>query len=254
MNPKHPPSSGVVLWRGPSQFDQTPIVVILTYRSKNKKTGNILQVYILPDKDSPLYNLASNGGQSVCHECPLRPKPWGCGACYVQVNRDPQHVWKAFQAGRYDDGFEALNARLPKLPDTVRVGAYGDPLAVPDVVWLRLKIRFRVMLGYTHAWYTTHTTLRYWRATCHSQPDITIARRMGWKVFVVTSSAAALRHRPHHLIPCSTVTNPGTTCVECGRCNTFSTCHNPERIAIPVHGPFNKIKAYRRMAAERGWI
>ena len=47
---KHP--NGAIIYRGPSLLDGKPIVVIavgLNSSSKNRKTGNMLQTYILRD-------------------------------------------------------------------------------------------------------------------------------------------------------------------------------------------------------------
>ena len=40
---------GYVLWRGPSPIDGKPIVVIAVVKSANRKTGNMIQVFILCD-------------------------------------------------------------------------------------------------------------------------------------------------------------------------------------------------------------
>ena len=47
-------SNGYVLQRGLSPFNGEPIVVIMTMKSKNRKTGNMIQVWILPENVSPM--------------------------------------------------------------------------------------------------------------------------------------------------------------------------------------------------------
>ena len=39
--------TGAVIWRGASRWDGAPLVVIVTWESSNKKTGNMAQTWIL---------------------------------------------------------------------------------------------------------------------------------------------------------------------------------------------------------------
>lgn len=69
-------SNGAILYEGPSVLDGAPIVAVLTGlkdKSKNPKTGPMLQVWIMRSDIAP--HLAQQSGQddSVCGDCPLRP-------------------------------------------------------------------------------------------------------------------------------------------------------------------------------------
>ena len=53
--------------------------------------------------------------------------------CYVNVGQAPAGVWRAFRAGRYPRYRRRVDAEL--LADrSIRLGAYGDPAALPDSV------------------------------------------------------------------------------------------------------------------------
>jgi hypothetical protein len=52
-----------IIYRGPSLYDDAPIVVIGTFTKSNSKTGGVVQTYILRDDIDP--RDASKGGQDV---------------------------------------------------------------------------------------------------------------------------------------------------------------------------------------------
>ena len=43
-----------IIYNGPSLLDGQPIVVIATYSNRNKKTGHVVQTYILRSDINPL--------------------------------------------------------------------------------------------------------------------------------------------------------------------------------------------------------
>ena len=53
-------ATGFVLYSGKSMIDKQPIVVIATLHSANEKTGDMVQVWILPRQTSPLSALKNN--------------------------------------------------------------------------------------------------------------------------------------------------------------------------------------------------
>jgi hypothetical protein len=68
--------NGVILYRGPSLLDGKRIVVVATglaRRSKNPKTGNLVQTYILADQgEDPIRAWLNGGDESICGTCPPR--------------------------------------------------------------------------------------------------------------------------------------------------------------------------------------
>src|SRR4051812_44690746 len=84
---------GVVLYRGPSELDGTPVVAVATAiarRSKNPKTGGMIQTYILADNgEDPIQAARSGGDAAVCGDCPHRPVNGKLGSCYVNLIQGP---------------------------------------------------------------------------------------------------------------------------------------------------------------------
>jgi len=144
--------NGLVLWRGRSQLTGDQIVVIATgleHDSENRKTGAEVQTFIMPAEEHPVESLRSGLDSAVCGKCPLRGTDGSKGrGCYVEVWNSPSQVWKAWKRGSYAtikrNGWGIFTGRA------VRFGAWGDPAAVPDWVWGRLRDVARGWSSYTH--------------------------------------------------------------------------------------------------------
>src|SRR4030067_1709079 len=135
------PPQGIILWRGPSAIGDQPIVVIATglrRKPRNTKTGAMIQTWILRDDVSPVAAIQSGADVSVCGNCPLRGDGRGRGrACYVNVYRAPQAIWKAYKRGVYVDYSPREHNRFfrsdpRKAYVAIRLGAYGEPPAAPS--------------------------------------------------------------------------------------------------------------------------
>ena len=67
---------GFIAYEGPSLIDGAQIVVIVTGLkgpSKNRKTGNMVQTFILARDVHPLEALRSGEDASICGQCEHRP-------------------------------------------------------------------------------------------------------------------------------------------------------------------------------------
>ena len=124
--------TGYVIYRGPSLINGKPIVVIAITKSSNRKTGNMVQTYILPDNNmTPVYNAKALEDEAVCGDCKHRRGKGG--SCYVNLGQGVTVVTKSYWAGKYPIGLmEAMESCKDR---TVRLGTYGDPAAVPYEVW-----------------------------------------------------------------------------------------------------------------------
>jgi hypothetical protein len=80
---RHP--KGYVLWRGLSPINQQPIVAVVTITSANRKTGNMMQVWILAENGDPVDNVQDGGDVAICGNCPHRKNALGVRTCYVNV-------------------------------------------------------------------------------------------------------------------------------------------------------------------------
>ena len=143
-----------IIYKGPSLLDNEPIVVIATYSNRNKKTGHVVQTYILRSDINPLE--ASKTGQdfSICGNCPMRgevttdPKRKIAKGrkCYVNLGQGVLIVFKSYKRGVYSEG----DPRTMGRGRFVRVGTYGDPAAVPSEVWDELLAECETWTAYTH--------------------------------------------------------------------------------------------------------
>jgi hypothetical protein len=82
-------ANGFVVWEGESCLDGAPIVLIVigfSRKSTNRKTGGMLQSYILRRDVSPLEAVRIGLDPSVCGDCPHRSTASGGeGSCYVNM-------------------------------------------------------------------------------------------------------------------------------------------------------------------------
>ena len=67
--------NSAIIYKGPSLLDGKPIVVIATYSTRNPKTGNALQTYILCEKIDPREASKTGADYSICGDCNLRGTP-----------------------------------------------------------------------------------------------------------------------------------------------------------------------------------
>ena len=124
---------GIVLWKGKSLLDGKRIMVIATgiwgRGSKNKKTGDMIQTYIIRRDIHPMLARRMGMDFSICGDCKHREQ----STCYVNLCHGPIGVFNALVDGSYmpweDRDLELFKDRF------IRIGSYGDPAAVPYEVW-----------------------------------------------------------------------------------------------------------------------
>jgi hypothetical protein len=148
-----------IIYRGPSLYDGAPIVVVATFTTANRKTGGVVQTYILRDDVDP--RDASKGGQdvSICGSCPHRGEVNDDPArkiaknrtCYVNLGQGVLITWRALQRGVYPDAQDVASRAAIGAGRVVRVGTYGDPAAVPQEIWTDLLRDAASWTAYTHS-------------------------------------------------------------------------------------------------------
>ena len=229
--------AGFIFYRGLSPIDGAPIVAIATLKSKNSKTGDMIQTWILREDVSPLDAIASGADASICGNCVHRGRNGKSRTCYVDVGKAPQGVWKAFHRGQYID--------LSGDPDTiamliaqriVRMGAYGDPAMVPVRQWRMLLAAAAGRTGYTHAWRRMWAqALRpYVMASVDSVAEQDIARAMGWRTFRVRTENEPLQSN-EFVCPASPEGGLRKQCITCKACDGADR-PGKSSAAIIVHG------------------
>lgn len=227
-------SNGRVLWQGKSVFTDEDIVVIGTGFARptaNPKTGVMIQIWILAADKNPLEATKTGLDNAVCGECPLKPSI--TGICYVRTSDAPLMVWNCWKNGKgYPIATDKDMKWLKRKP--VRLGAYGDPAALPYEV---VKSWFgRNWTGYTHHWRKCDERFKsICMASCDDVGDIDLARSKGWIPFVTVDSYDTM---PDNLLPCLATVGSELQCVECGLCRgTASKLSNRFKgIAIEIHG------------------
>jgi hypothetical protein len=227
--------TGYVLYQGPSLFDGRDVVVIATTKSHNAKTADMVQTWILAADVAPNVAVRSGDDATVCGDCIFRA---GHG-CYVRVDNAPRSVWAAWQRGRYVDisgdlaAIAAVGAEL-----TVRLGAYGDPVAVPDEIWTALVSRSRAHTGYTHAWRVAPRAFRSLvMASCDTESDKVRASLRGFRTFRVSDGTDAPRLRGEMTCPASAEAGHRRSCADCHACDgTRGEGLTQRDVTIQLHG------------------
>lgn len=228
--------ASLVVYRGPSALDGSPIVAILTFDSANVKTGPMAQLFIMRADTAPHEAQRTGEDASVCGDCPYRPihaKQRGFTPCYVKVWQGPLSTWKANRGKRVM--VEAACARLTSSQASLRLGAYGDPAALPESLVARLvrAVEGRIT-GYTHQWRDPRFAwLRgYVMASCDDASDYARATAEGWRTFrVVPKRALPVLAAREILCPSDRV-----ECIDCRLCDGVQYAVDRRKsIAIVAH-------------------
>ena len=226
--------NGILIYEGPSQWDKRPIVVIITgiaRKSRNPKTGDMLQAWILRQDFHPYAALDS----SICGECIHRPDEDGHRSCYVSMNA-PGAVWKAYKAGKYPR-LTPTEAGSVIVGHCVRLGAYGDPAMVPLDVWRPIVRNAKSTTGYTHQWKHMSPEYReFCMASVDNEAETVEAQALGYRTFrCVTADQSLLDNEI--VCPASEEAGKLTTCNRCGLCEgEIKRSNQIPSIAITVHG------------------
>jgi len=147
--------SGLVFYQGPSLLTGDPIVGIVTFDSKNPKTGPMAQAWILRADVDPSTAVKSGDDRAICGDCQHRSPEGHIGrSCYVIWWLGPAKVYKAYRQHAYtvSNDSELIGAMM--LGSHVRLGAYGDPAAIPYSRWLDVIRCASGHVGYTQQWRT----------------------------------------------------------------------------------------------------
>lgn len=279
-------ASTVVIYEGPSLIDgKTPIVAILsgiTDPSSNAKTGPLAQLWVMLQDASHGEGLKTGQDAGVCGACPFT----GGNGCYV-TGRSVSAIWKAYRAGAYgapvdpSDAADMVLAQIRRgIIRGIRLGAYGDPVALPLDVVERLAIPIRdagaAVTGYTHAWRIEYRLAgqpepdpewrRYLMASCHHRRDAESARLQGWRPFTILPEPpegadphvwATNQARAQGVALCPAGTERAEelriSCASCGGCNGSKGLED-RRVGFgtTVHGNCVTLRAARKYQGAAG--
>lgn len=235
--------SGYVIYRGPSLLDGQLIVAVAISKSKNTKTANMVQTYILRADIDPMEANRTGRDASICGACPHRGTPTHAGSglasgrtCYVRIDQGPLVVFRSLARGIYPTarGHKAIAAigagRM------VRIGTYGDGAAVPSYVWDSLLSGAKGHTAYSHQSGVNGAAFdpaRY-MVSADSESAAWQAWKAGARTFrVIWDRSDVVRHK-EVLCPASEEAGRRTTCDKCGLCGGASV--KAKSIAIVAHG------------------
>lgn len=225
--------SGIVIGTGPSRFDSAHIVAIAIgfgRPSANRKTGEVVQVYVLNSEVSPSQSISASSDRAVCGGC--RHRPAAGNTCYVDALKGPDSVWKSFKAGRYGEIGDADYGSIAQ--KCVRLTAYGDVGALPKEAWepflARVEQQGCTVLGYTHHWRSIDPWFRkYCMASVETIREREEASALGWRTFRIRAPGNPLLPGEvqcpadsHADVARLCGIEPGTTnCDSCRRCTAI---------------------------------
>jgi len=213
------------------------IVIIITFKSGNKKTGDMAQIWIMRSDINPVEAIKQNIDDIICFECIHRLNR----TCYINPGQAPLKVYEAYKKGLYEPlNLERLSHELRY--KTVRFGAYGEPVLIPiDIVKHIIKSSMSYT-GYTQQW--NNPKYKQYRdifmASIESNKQLKQTKKLGIRSYRVTNNQNDIKSNE---IICPNVTK-GITCNLCTLCDNQGKHKNAKSIVVPVHGTKGKINSF----------
>tara|TARA_Y100000310_G_scaffold56232_1_gene51571 strand:+ start:20482 stop:21336 length:855 start_codon:yes stop_codon:yes gene_type:complete len=229
---------GIVLYKGKSQLDGEKILVIATgfqERSENRKTGDMIQTWIIRRDIDPILAKRLGKDFSICGDCFHRD----AGTCYVNLCHGPLAVYNSF----HNDNYVDFNEDMLHLFEgrNIRLGSYGDPAAVPIHIWTQICNVAAGWTGYTHQWNNTklphiNVLQKYCMASCDMIEEQRKAISLGWRTFRIrTGNIDNFVEKNEFVCPASKEGGERSNCAKCQGCNGLQrpTMNN---VVIKLHG------------------
>ena len=237
---------GIVLYDGPSLINGERIVMIATglkRKTKNNKTGDMIQTWILCADKPPIEANKCGDDLAVCGTCKHRH----FRSCYVNLAHGPHNIYKAWKKGSYTD----MDSSDPAISDLftdryLRVGSYGEPTAVPAEIWQNLTKHTLGFVGYTHRWKTCNIDYReFCMASCDTEKEALDALSRDWRPFYVRQEGDEILPR-FFSCPASKESGKVSNCQKCGGCKGGKASVNGRFPTIIYHGLSWKTLYYKR--------
>lgn len=230
-----------IVYDGPSRFTGKPIIAIITFRTKNQKIGNMSQLWILDKNTIPYRAIQTGADDSVCGDCALRGEALGTvnkgRRCYVNTSHAPRGIWEAYHAGSYRTPKPMeLRTWLRMFP--LRLGAYGEPAALPTGLVRKMAIASKGWTGYTHAWKRRSSLRNLCMASVESIEEAQKAWSKGWRTFRIRQPGEP-RMKNEVVCPASEEAGHITTCADCRLCEGLNSS-SYKSVVIFDHGPQKK--------------
>ncbi len=227
---------GIILWSGKSLLDGERIAVIATgifTKTENKKTGDMIQTYIIRRDMHPMLARRLGEDKSICGDCKHKEQ----STCYVNLCHGPIGVFHALVDGSYrewqDSDIDLFRNRY------FRIGSYGDPAAVPYEVWERICGAAAGFTGYTHQWDNKKIDPRL-KNICMASVDSIVgymkeyhkARALGWRTFRIRENLDNTLMDNEFVCPASKEAGQLTTCQKCNACCGLNRANTTNPVII----------------------
>ena len=234
---------GFIIYQGKSLIDGKMIVVVFLPKSKNKKTGNMCQVYILVMDIDPRIASKTGADYSICGNCKHRGTPtndpnrsYAKGrTCYVNLAQGVLVVYKQLMKGAYPMVNNHKDIQSLGENQVIRLGTYGDPSAVPSYIWDSLLSKAKKHTGYTHQSKIASADVR--ADQCMMSADSYEESKQFWskgfRTFRVLQKNEVLDSKNEVLCPASKEAGKRTTCEQCVLCSGSNI--NAKSVAIYQH-------------------
>jgi hypothetical protein len=220
-----------IAWEGGSLIDGSPIALILTgfiSPTSNRKTGRLLQTWIIQQKIIPTYAAKSGLDSGICGDCPLKMSQ--TGSCYVNL-LPVNNIYRKYALQSYPKLGANEIAVLERYRYPIRIGSYGDPTAIPLDVWEPIILASKKYTGYTHQWRNCDLRWqKYLMASVQSEAEAEEAQSKGWRTFRIITPDAPLSKGE---ILCRHTEDDRVQCETCLLCDGASSKPN---IADRIHG------------------
>lgn len=225
-----------------------PIVAIATgldAPSHNAKTGPMVQTWIIRSDIAPMPAARANSDDAVCGDCKLRGDSGYGRRCYVTLWLAPNNVFK--KVGEYPI-VAWPDLRRVLTGKHIRLGAYGDPAALPFDVWRVVLANVAGWTGYTHQWRACDPRFKsILMASVDSLAEMVLAQAQAWRTFRVRMADEPLSARSEVICPASAEANHVGTCQACELCRGQA---NPAKsVAIIAHGNPGQVAHFHRSRA-----
>ena len=229
------PFNSAVIWEGKSPYDGAEIMAVavcIEDPSKNRKTGWMIQIYILVKNVPPVEAVRLELDASVCGNCSMR---WNNGGgCYV-IPLFITLTWKKAQDAPRITPTE-LAKRANKTNTPIRQGAWGDPAFVPMDVWEELENAVSNKKGssYTHQWESVSPEYaKFSMASVENLKQKADAQALGFRTYRMVDDVSEIQKDERLCLNSSR----GIQCRDCGECggNRSKASHRQKNIVIVRH-------------------
>lgn len=217
-------------------------VVQVQHGSANTKTGDSVQVWILPKSWVFEGEKAMMDDEASCMDCPHSKQK--NRSCYVRkgfaeygLKSKVKSLFSAQKEGRLD--ILPIDQLVPLEGDKVkgkfiRFGAYGEPVLLGENVVKSLVSLASNFTGYTHQWHIAKYdwARKYFMASVETEALMNKANSVGFRTFRVRSKSDLITDK-EVVCPASKEAGRKVTCNNCALCK--GTLSSAKNIVIKKH-------------------